>query len=784
MILIPQKFSQINLGTYSLLLPLILAVFISWKQTLSMYFWHDDFTGLYYLQQNYLYWWPYHSISLLHKFLLNLLGLEPGGYFYISLFLYFIATFLVYYLLNLFFQNRLLAFFSSLVFASGYVGQEAIMMPIGNGLGTLVGLNFFLLTLFFLFKYFNDGRRKLLLFSLISFFTTLEFAFYRFATAIFVIVGTDLAFSLLGKKKDYRGFFTRSIIFGVLFLIQLLFRPSHYLLGLLGFKMLPPLSYSIQSPDLFSQPNKILEIIHWKYILNIIGSFWNLFYPITYQTDFYFYLVRSSPPQISNYWLLLSVIPLIAISLFILVAVRILRPRLFSWRKIIFYSSVFSFVLFLLGRFVKSVTPYPQDQISILNGLLLLILFFFVLKMGITYFQRYAIFSLILAFGLLSLFFLVKPDFAIESSHRYLLPSALSPAFAATFFITKELVKRGKNIKIAWTIFLLPTILLFFSHISVGYQTQKDFVNLHSQHARRFYEQLKAHIPTIKDKTIIYVEGETRELSMSIADAMRVGALPSEASIAVHYATNIKNIILPETTAEIPRILKENKDLTLDDVFTFIYDGKELRNITQGMRQLLKGKTSVISSFPYSWQVEPKGSQIEFRRGVAAKTKYFEFKGYTLGVYPQFSLVPQKLVSTQLPLKVKVRLKALLDDSLSIPYYHLFHRPEYPKRELWQEILSWEIGQCQKGMLTGQFECVFNRNKVESGKLEFFWFYNTEGAVSQNKSAEIEIPLDETWHDFEFVIPGGGEYLKEIKIEYISFPGTIFVGDLSLMYIK
>jgi len=53
------------------------------------------------------------------------------------------------------------------------------------------------------------------------------------------------------------------------------------------------------------------------------------------------------------------------------------------------------------------------------------------------------------------------------------------------------------------------------------------------------------------------------------------------------------------------------------------------------------------------------------------------------------------------------------------------------------------------------------------------WEYDTSGPIGVDKNILLEVDLDGKWHEYEFVIPAGGRYLKRVKIEYISFPGRL-----------
>lgn len=111
---------------------------------------------------------------------------------------------------------------------------------------------------------------------------------------------------------------------------------------------------------------------------------------------------------------------------------------------------------------------------------------------------------------------------------------------------------------------------------------------------------------------------------------------------------------------------------------------------------------------------------------------------------------------------------------------------------LWKEVLSWRIGQCSRNAHVPPFECILNASLAESliedakqtGKVEISWKYDTFGLLSQPKKIDLDLNLDGQFHDYQFTIPEGGEYLKELEINYISYPGFLSVDNIKFEYIK
>lgn len=60
--------------------------------------------------------------------------------------------------------------------------------------------------------------------------------------------------------------------------------------------------------------------------------------------------------------------------------------------------------------------------------------------------------------------------------------------------------------------------------------------------------------------------------------------------------------------------------------------------------------------------------------------------------------------------------------------------------------------------------------KISAGVLEVevSWEYNTYGAVQKERSVRIPVFTDELWHEYKFIIPAGGEYLKRIYLKGVT----------------
>src|SRR3989344_2858686 len=121
--------------SYKLLLGglvLLLITFLAYGKILGMYFYLEDYLILYSIQHpessqagygSGIFGRPYgYAVTPFIPFY-YLFGLEPWGYYLVEIILYFFAALAVYYLAKNLTGEKRIAFASSLIFASGFIGS-------------------------------------------------------------------------------------------------------------------------------------------------------------------------------------------------------------------------------------------------------------------------------------------------------------------------------------------------------------------------------------------------------------------------------------------------------------------------------------------------------------------------------------------------------------------------------------------------------------------------------------------------------------------------------------
>jgi len=188
---------------------LFLIVFVSLSFTLRYYFYSDDYSTFYHLQNNTTPYWPYNFIPYIFLPFYKLFGLKPEVYTILGLITYFLATLSVYALSLITIRNKSIAFFTSAIFATGYVGLDQFTQLALSTLNNLssIAISIVLIT----YIYFIQTKRKFYyLLSLILFtFTMIVFPFRGFTLLLFM-PAIETIVTL--KFKNIRSIFNQLLI--------------------------------------------------------------------------------------------------------------------------------------------------------------------------------------------------------------------------------------------------------------------------------------------------------------------------------------------------------------------------------------------------------------------------------------------------------------------------------------------------------------------------------------------------------------------------------------------
>ncbi len=186
--------------------------------TLQYYFYSDDYSVLYSVQRNKMLGYPYDGEYLaIFKPLYSIFGLHALGYFALGVITYFFAILSVYALIRTLTKHRTIAYLSSLLFATGYVGIEQynMMFSITNNL-SIIGIAGVLISYFL---WLEQRRCRYYVISLGIYFLLLMLFQHRTFTLVLFVPTVELFFGLNTRKP----FHIRKIIYSLARLLPFYF---------------------------------------------------------------------------------------------------------------------------------------------------------------------------------------------------------------------------------------------------------------------------------------------------------------------------------------------------------------------------------------------------------------------------------------------------------------------------------------------------------------------------------------------------------------------------------
>src|SRR3989344_5960285 len=176
-----KKFGLIHIGFF-----LFIIVFVSLSSTLKYYFYSDDYSMLYHLQNNITPEWPYAFVPLIFKPIYKLFGLMPEPYALLGILTYFLVTFLLYLLVFSVVKKKLIAFFAAALFATGYIGLDQFTQLAVSSVNNLS--NIFICVSLIVYSQFIQAKKKLYYFLTLALFTLtmIVFPFRVFPLLLFM----------------------------------------------------------------------------------------------------------------------------------------------------------------------------------------------------------------------------------------------------------------------------------------------------------------------------------------------------------------------------------------------------------------------------------------------------------------------------------------------------------------------------------------------------------------------------------------------------------------------
>lgn len=570
-----------------LILFAIVLVVISNGQTLKMYFWQDDSALIFKLQniegeagsfgKGPFGSGPYKYLATPFIPFYPIFKLDPFGYFLIGLLLYIIATLTFYLFTSELFQNRLAAYFSTLIFAAGYIGSD-VMFRIINSWQSNIGLILALLSFWAYIKYLrNTGKYILYLLAIIFFYLSVELVFIRSHSLIFIIVTIDFLLSIyVFKLTNLIKLFLRQIPFFLIFFLW-------YIKG-----------NSSAGPNLTLYLQSLLDG-HLETSASLFASIGNVLLPDIIQNRL---AEQISAPL---FLLIFSVLSWLILTIFK------------ASRRLKIISLLILSFFYLLNEYLVSLNLYwYRDKNVIFSGALGFYFTTLVSLLTLIFWQKQRIFSLSLALGWIIIasqifgYYTAQPTIIFNTTQRYLIHSFIGYAvlYGILFFAFYQEVEKRKNIfLLKFSLIPLMVIVLMNSTLSFNYQSK--VVRERSTYAKHFFNSLKSYIPKFEKGSVFYFDVSQDSLSRGrFNNSFGVGSMPESTAIAIYYYVDRYDLLLVTDYDDLLSQIKKN-NIPLSKIYTFYYNQKGLFGTSDLFQRLMKQSTNKTSSIEAVYPLTP-----------------------------------------------------------------------------------------------------------------------------------------------------------------------------------
>lgn len=545
-----------HLPNFTNLIILALASLFSYFNIFKMYFWHDDYTHLYFAQNNIAPSFPYHINTYLVGLLYSIFELNPIGYFAFGLTIFISSTFVLYFILSEISKSKNWALLCSLIFAAGLIGQQSIWMLSGDGAGVLSGMFLCLITLYWFIKYLKTPYSRLFFVVCLCLFLTLEFATHRYLGLALFLVAGEL---FLVKTKRIKTKLLHIVIFLSILIVQYLAPPTRLLMR-----------YIYNSPN-----NNATEFIFTStveqnvfYLANTLRNMGNVFIPN--QTQQWLHTQLNT-----NYFVTMLFFGILGYIFYWAITLSV--------KKKLIHKASFIILEIILAVLSYSLTGTSSDILlpigSFIGGTILIVWIMLIVTDRKKYHWR--LFSFMLFVLLFAVLALRSYDLELASGNRYLMTVAFAPSLFLINLIGKQKKHQKVNILVGLVAVLLIGNRLYLSRVSGS-----KFVNEYSTVSRNYFSSLLKDLPSVNGPTIFYTEATSKQLWYSLGDAARVGQLPSESAYAFHYKTKMDNILLPQNLCEVAKFAKD-KSLPNENIKLYTFDGYNLTSISEDYFQVL-----------------------------------------------------------------------------------------------------------------------------------------------------------------------------------------------------
>lgn len=556
-----KKIVQVNF-----ILVLLLVMVISYGQILGMNVWQDDnglFFKLAHINENAGYFGPgpfglgpYKYTITPYIPIYKIFGYATFPYFFLNLVLYFLASICVYKVFSKIIGSKG-GKVAGFLYAAGYLASDGFIRLFSS---PLFSLSIILISLFLLayWQYYKQKKIKWYFLAVLFFFLSIEFVRARTHYLIGVAISFELLFLTFRKPLK--------------FIFQSLFRLIPFVAIFYH--------YFVLNADQRSGQVKVFAFSllkgDFQQLYSLVSSWSNLILPDWFTNKLF--LIGSH-----QLWI---IVPLISI----LVLILLLRKNTRGIILILFFviilgiwtlasRSIFSTQLLNLG---------PKEIfIAFLGGMS--IIFFFA---GYFAIKRYKnIYLLLLLWALLNMlaYSAYNPTVSYESVNRYLTHSFFALVGMMGIFSVNA---RGRIAKVTVTGLI---IIWGLGNMINSAIYQNKILITRSASPRKFYQELKGYVPSIKKGDIFYFD-VADNMRGYFADAFSVASMPETTAMAWRYGVDRYDFYRVTEFRDLINTI-QTKNIPIKNVYTFFYSDGELINTTNSTRSFLNngGRKAVLS---------------------------------------------------------------------------------------------------------------------------------------------------------------------------------------------
>lgn len=538
----------------------VLIVFISYGQTLRMYFWQDDSALIFKLQNpapaagsfgmgvvgDGAYKYVVTPFILFYQFF----GLNPFGYFLGGFITYMVATFFFWRFVKKLLSDSRKAYWATIIFAAGYIGSE-IMFRVINSWQTNIGLTltFLLFETYTKFlkgkeaKKFVFGNVKNYLLALLLYYLNTEFVFIRSHSLILPLIFLDFILTQIPLKinKFYK-IILRQIPFLIVFKIKYLSDANFGGPGISTF-----------FKDIFI--NRKYEVLS-----SLFANIGNGIFPTAIQSRFISFATKY----------FLGRFDLDTQVIFINVLVTIIFAFIFIR---LFKKKIMSIILLVLTMFINiyfynlSLIWYRDIQ-SVTAGLIGIDSIILVIFLQ----DPYVLFAFVFLVSQIFGYYLQYPTAVFHSTHRYFSYSLIGYSIFYAVLLSKR-----RN--------LLMFVVLANLFLGVSYQSK--ILSVRSEPSRQFYKSLKTYVPNTEKGTTFYFDvKQSQPYQTQFGDFFSVGSMPETTALAIYYGIDRYDVEMITDFNELFSKLSMRK-IDVNRLYTFYYGENGLVDTTQETRELL-----------------------------------------------------------------------------------------------------------------------------------------------------------------------------------------------------